>query len=175
MQPVARALSSEETVNALTDLTQRAHALIAPAQTINIVNTVEYSVGYGPFVTIIRGQKDITAAGSRFISELDGTQPFEDCTTITSTFKQFVRVNQDYLNVLIAKAGLLDIAPPTVGKPMSTSLREVKGVYEPISTSLISLCTSTAPELTLQAKNLKETLDLTIQKYETLGQRFQNN
>lgn len=50
MQPVARALSSEETVNALTDLTQRAHALIAPAQTINIVNTVEYSVGYGPFV-----------------------------------------------------------------------------------------------------------------------------
>ncbi|KAK3389110.1 hypothetical protein B0T20DRAFT_464762 [Sordaria brevicollis] len=168
-QPVTRAVTDQQVTDGLKLLTDKARALQEPAQSITIINAPLIVIGQGPFPRIIVGHNDIVSTSTALISQFPGTEPFGDkCAAITTSFKEFVRVNQAYLNILIGKAGLLTQAP-FIGQPMATSLRQVESVYDEISITLINLCESTATGLSADANSLGSTLDLAIQKYENLS------
>jgi hypothetical protein len=52
-----------------------------------------------------------------------------DVMAIANAFREFVRVHQALLNILIGKAGLFSIVP-FIGAPVSIALRSIEGVVD---------------------------------------------
>lgn len=63
---------------------------------------------------------------------MDGTSPItnvNDGTAIFDAFREFVRVHQVLLNILIGKAGLFNTVP-FIGAPVAAVLRQIEGVVD---------------------------------------------
>ncbi|KAI1430724.1 hypothetical protein GGR50DRAFT_683554 [Xylaria sp. CBS 124048] len=86
---------------------------------------------------------------------------------VDTAFREFVRVHQNLLNILIGKADILT-SIPIVGAPVAQALRNDEGILDPIAIALINLFPAQALDIQVQANSLGGTLDLAISKYTNL-------
>ncbi|KAI0805483.1 UVI-1 [Xylaria sp. FL0064] len=164
------ALTPTQIVTSIKQVTTISQQLQTPAQSITIVNAPLIVIGQGPFPQLISGFTQIVTTATSAIGQLDGTQPITadaDATAVFDAFREFVRVHQALLNILIGKAGIIEQVP-VVGQPVAAVLRQVEGVVDTIAITLINLVESRSKDLESEANNLGNTLDLCIQKYEGL-------
>ncbi|OBT69177.1 hypothetical protein VE03_02033 [Pseudogymnoascus sp. 23342-1-I1] len=173
---VIAAATPQQVSDGLKSLTQKAQALQAPAQSISIVNAPLILIGQGPFPQIIAGYSDIISTGnalaeqigaeSRMVRRRQVTRGAAD-DLVFDAYKEFVRVNQDLLNILIGKAGLVEQIP-LVGQPIAAVLRSFEGTADTISTALINTFVARANDFTSEANSLGGTLTIAIEKYGSL-------
>ncbi|KAI3327129.1 UVI-1 [Xylariaceae sp. AK1471] len=164
------AVTPSQLSDSINALTTKSQALQAPAQSITIINAPLIIIGQGPFPTLIAGFTDIVTTATVAIGQLKGTKTITkpaDATLVFDAFREFVRVHQVLLNILIGKAGLLEKVP-LVGQPVATVLRQVENVVDTITLSLITIVESKTGDIESQANSLGETLDLAINKYDGL-------
>ncbi|KAI1809996.1 UVI-1 [Poronia punctata] len=165
------ALTPDQIADGIKQITKKSQDLQEPAQSITILNAPLLIIGQGPFPKLIAGFTDIVSTATVVISQFEGTQPITadaDATLVFDTFRGFVRVHQELLNILIGKAGILEKVP-LVGQPIATVLRSVEGVVDTIAITLINTVESKAKDLQSEANSLGQTLDLAINKYEGIS------
>ncbi|EMD59780.1 hypothetical protein COCSADRAFT_30546 [Bipolaris sorokiniana ND90Pr] len=169
--PISAALTPAQIVDNIKMLTTKSQALQGPAQSITIINGPLIVIGQGPFPQIIAGFTDIVTTTTTAISQMQGTQPVKagaDADAIFDAFREFVRVHQVLLNILIGKAGLFTTIP-FIGQPVAAVLRQVEGVVDTIAFGIIDLVESRAADLQREANNLGATLDICINSYDGLS------
>ncbi|USP79085.1 uncharacterized protein yc1106_06359 [Curvularia clavata] len=166
--PIAAALTPAQVADNIKTLTSKSAALQAPAQSITIINGPLIVIGQGPFPQIIAGFTDIVSTATVAISQMEGSSPVPagaDADLIFEAFREFVRVHQVLLNILIGKAGLFTTVP-FIGQPVAAVLRQVEAVVDTIAFGLIDSVESRAADLQSQANTLGATLDICINSYE---------
>ncbi|CAN9101752.1 hypothetical protein CUC08_Gglean008568 [Alternaria sp. MG1] len=169
--PVAAQLSPAQVVSNIRTLTQKSQALQAPAQSITIINGPLIVIGQGPFPQIITGFTDIVSTATTAIAQMQGMPPVPagaDSDAIFDAFREFVRVHQALLNILIGKAGLFQTVP-FIGQPLAAVLRQIENVVDTIAFGLIDAVESRASDLQREANSLDGTLTICINSYEGLS------
>ncbi|TEA17654.1 hypothetical protein C8034_v011847 [Colletotrichum sidae] len=166
-----RALTPAQIVDNIRMVTTKSQALQAPAQSITIINGPLIVIGQGPFPQIVVGFTDIVSTVTTSLAQMQGTPPVPagaDADAIFDAFREFVRVHQALLNILIGKAGLFNTVP-FVGQPVAAVLRQVEAVVDSIAFSLIDLVESRATDLTSQANSLGGSLQTAIDSYDGIN------
>ncbi|KAK4652854.1 hypothetical protein QC762_512810 [Podospora pseudocomata] len=167
--PAMAALTSTQIADTLQTLTAKSQALQAPAQQITILNGPLIVVGLGPFPQIIQGFTEIITITTAAVPQIVATPRFEldaDRKTVADAFREFVRVHQVLLNILIGKAGLFQTVP-IIGQPVAAVLRQLESVVDSAAFALIDVVAGTngVPE---QANSLGNTIEIAIKSYEGL-------
>ncbi|KAF2998488.1 hypothetical protein E8E13_003103 [Curvularia kusanoi] len=165
--PALAQLTPAQVVSNINMITQKSQALQAPAQSITIVNGPLIVIGQGPFPQIIAGFTDIVSTATTAISQMQGMDPVpagQPSDAIFDAFREFVRVHQALLNILIGKAGLFNTVP-IVGQPVAAVLRQIENVVDTIAFGLIDQVESRAADLQAQAQTLDGTLQVCIDSY----------
>ncbi|KAI0405018.1 hypothetical protein F4802DRAFT_565379 [Xylaria palmicola] len=180
------AATPQQIADGIRSITQKSQALQAPAQSITVLNAPLIVIGQGPFPTLITGFQDIVSTATALVAQLPGSQPIRkrddeerqhardlvargpDADLVFSSFREFVRVHQTLLNILIGKAGVL-AKVPVIGQPVATVLRSVEGVVDTIAITLINLLQTHSNDVASDANSLGNTLTLTIDSYETIS------
>ncbi|KAI2636699.1 UVI-1 [Xylaria nigripes] len=175
------AATPQQVVDGIKSITQLSLDLQAPAQSITIVNAPLIVIGGGPFPQLIAGFSKIVITTQTLISQLavpvarsvpekvhardihlrDTVDPAD---AVFDAFRDFVRVHQDLLNILIGKAGILTKIP-VVGAPVAAALRGVEGVVDTVTIALITLFQTRAEDFEVQGNALGNTLELCINSY----------
>ncbi|OLN93971.1 hypothetical protein CCHL11_03473 [Colletotrichum chlorophyti] len=169
---VLGALTPQQIVSNIQMLTSKSQALQAPAQSITILNGPLIIIGQGPFPQIIAGFTDIITTVTVAIAQMQGTPVITveaDATAIANTFREFVRVHQVLLNILIGKSGLFSTVP-IIGQPVAAILRQLESVVDTIAFGLIDTIDGGAGtakgDVTKDANSLSATIGTAIEKYE---------
>ncbi|VBB81030.1 Putative protein of unknown function [Podospora comata] len=167
--PAMAALTSTQIADTLRTLTARSQALQAPAQQITIINGPLIVIGLGPFPQIIQGFTEIITITTAAVPQIAATSTFEleaDRKTVADAFREFVRVHQVLLNILIGKAGLFQTVP-IIGQPVAAVLRQLESIVDSAAFALIDVVAGTngVPE---QANSLGSTIEIAIKSYEGL-------
>ncbi|EFQ34458.1 hypothetical protein CGRA01v4_00113 [Colletotrichum graminicola] len=165
-------LTPANVVTNLNTLTAKSRALQAPAKDITLVNGPLILIGQGPFPAIIQGFTDIVSTTTNAITSMQGMAPVSagaDSDSIFNAFRDFVRVHQALLNILIGKAGLLNTVP-FAGQPIAAVLRQVEAVVDTVAFTLIDMVQSRAADLTAEANSLDQSLDTAIKSYQGVTQ-----
>ncbi|KAI4648077.1 hypothetical protein J4E93_004488 [Alternaria ventricosa] len=166
--PISAAITPAEVVTNIKSITQKSQALQSPAQSISVVNGPLVLIGQGPFPKIILGFSDIVTTATTAIAQMQG-MPREPAGASTDAvfeaFREFVRVHQALLNILIGKAGLFQTVP-FIGQPVSAVLRQIEQVVDTIAFMLIDTFEARAADLQKEAMSLTGTLDICIAKYQ---------
>ncbi|EUC47811.1 hypothetical protein COCMIDRAFT_3288 [Bipolaris oryzae ATCC 44560] len=168
--PISAAITPAQMVDNIKMVTAKSQALQAPAQSITIVNGPLIVIGQGPFPQIIAGFTDIVTTVTVAIAQMDGSQPVKagaQADAIFDAFREFVRVHQALLNILIGKAGLFTTVP-FIGQPVAAVLRQIESVVDTIAFAIIDLVQSRAADLQREANSLGATLDVCINSYQGL-------
>ncbi|KAK1961676.1 UVI-1 [Colletotrichum sublineola] len=166
-----RAITAAQMVDNIKMITQKSQALQAPAQSITVLNGPLIAVGLGPFPQIIAGFTDIVSTATTAIAQMQGSAPVpagNDAKAIFEAFREFVRVHQALLNILIGKAGLFNTIP-LIGQPVAAVLRQVEAIVDTIAFGIIDLVESQAEDLMSQANSLGSSLEVCIQSYDGLS------
>ncbi|KAJ3032092.1 hypothetical protein HK097_005378 [Rhizophlyctis rosea] len=174
---VQAALTPAQIVQNIETLTSKSQALQAPAQTISILNGPLIIIGQGPFpvynclfLRIIAGFTDIIQTATTAIAAMKGSAPVPagpDASLIFEAFREFVRVHQALLNILIGKAGLLSTIP-FFGEPVAAVLRQVEQIVDTIAFALIDQVESRSADLNRENGSLQATIRTAIRSYEGL-------
>ncbi|KAK1981209.1 hypothetical protein LZ30DRAFT_720924 [Colletotrichum cereale] len=167
----ARVLTPAQIVDNIKMITQKSQALQGPAQSVSLISGPLILIGQGPFPQIIVGFTDIVSTATTAIAQMQGTPPITsaaDGDAIFNAFREFVRVHQVLLNILIGKAGLFNTVP-FIGQPVAAVLRQIEGVVDTIALSLIDMVQSQSTNLMSQAKSLDGTLENAITAYDGLS------
>ncbi|KAI0469018.1 hypothetical protein F4859DRAFT_488248 [Xylaria cf. heliscus] len=178
------AATPQQIADGIKSITEKSQALQTPAQSISILNAPLIAIGQGPLPEIISGFSDIVSTANALIALFPNTAPIEkrgeqvhardlsprgpDADLVFGAFREFVRVHQTLLNILIGKAGILEKVP-IIGGPVATALRGVEGVVDTIAITLINLLQSHAGDVESDANSLGNTLDLAIQTYSPIS------
>ena len=169
--PIAAQITPAQVVSNIRMVTQKSQALQAPAQSITIINGPLIVIGQGPFPQIITGFTDIVSTATTAIAQMQGMPPVPagaDSDAIFDAFREFVRVHQALLNILIGKAGLFQTVP-FIGQPLAAVLRQIENVVDTIAFGLIDAVESRASDLQREANSLDGTLTICINSYEGLS------
>lgn len=172
--PIAAQITPAQVVSNIRMVTQKSQALQAPAQSITIINGPLIVIGQGPFPQIIAGFTDIVSTATTAISQMQGMPPVPagaDSDAIFDAFREFVRVHQALLNILIGKAGLFNTVP-FIGQPLAAVLRQIENVVDTIAFMLIDAVESRASDLQNQANSLDGTLTICINSYDGLSTKL---
>ncbi|TQN70703.1 hypothetical protein CSHISOI_04870, partial [Colletotrichum shisoi] len=151
-------------------ITTKSQALIAPAQSINVINGALIIIGQGPFPKIIAGFTDIVTTATVALTQMQGMPPVPagaESDAIFEAVRTFVKIHQQLLNVLIGKAGLLSTVP-IVGGPVAAVLRVVEDVVDTFAFALIDGVQSRAKDLEAELGSLTDTIQTAIKQYEGL-------
>jgi len=165
------AVTPAQAVDNINALTAKSQALQAPAQSITIINGPLIVIGLGPFPQIISGFADIVSTATSSIAAMQGSPDVTsatDATNIANAFREFVRVHQVLLNILIGKAGLFSTVP-LIGQPVAAVLRQIESVVDTIAFALIDMVESQAADLSNQQGSLDMTLQTAINSYDGLS------
>ncbi|KAK2007903.1 UVI-1 [Colletotrichum eremochloae] len=165
-----RAITPAQMVDNIRMVTTKSQALQGPAQSITILNGPLIIIGQGPFPQIIAGFTDIVTTVTVALTQMDGSAPVPagaQSDAIFDAFREFVRVHQALLSILIGKAGLFNTVP-VIGQPVAAVLRQVESVVDTIAFRIIDLVDSRAADLQREATALGGTLDTCINSYEGL-------
>ncbi|KAI9146826.1 hypothetical protein HJFPF1_13394 [Paramyrothecium foliicola] len=168
---VMGALSAKQMVDNIRTLTTKSQALQAPSQSITILNGPLIVIGQGPFPQIITGFTEIITITTTAIAQMQDSSPVtnvNDANAIFNAFREFVRVHQVLLNILIGKAGLFT-AVPVIGQPVAAVLRQLEAVVDTVAFMIIDTVESKARELTDQANSLSGTINIAIDAYDGLS------
>merc|ERR1711977_790957 len=152
-------------------LTVPVMAQTTPAQSINIINGPLILIGQGPFPQIIVGFTDIVTTTTTALAQMNGMAPVPagaQSDAIFDAFREFVRVHQVLLNILIGKAGLFSTVP-FIGQPIAAVLRQIENVVDTVAFALIDSVQSRATDLQNQASSLGGTLNTAIDSYNGLS------
>lgn len=166
--PITAQTTPAQVVSNIRMLTQKSQALQAPAQSITIINGPLIVIGQGPFPPIIAGFTDIVSTATTALAQMQGMPKVPagtDASAIFDAFREFVRVHQALLNILIGKAGLFTTIP-FIGQPVAAVLKQVENVVDTIAFQLIDTVESRAADLQNQAASLKSTIMVCINSYE---------
>ncbi|GAP87006.1 putative uvi-1 protein [Rosellinia necatrix] len=177
------ALTPQQLADGIKSLTQKSQRLQAPAQSITIVNAPLIVIGQGPFPVLIAGFADIVATATSLAAQFPGTAPITKrdeqehardlsprgagADLVFNAFRDFVRVHQALLNILIGKAGILTRIP-FVGPPVAGALRGIEGVVDATAIFLINTIEVRANDFASEANALGATITITIEKYDGL-------
>jgi hypothetical protein len=80
----------------------------------------------------ITGFTDIISTATTFLTQMQSMAPVPagaESDSVFNAFREFVRVHQALLNILIGKAGLFNTVP-LVGQPVAAVLRQVENVVD---------------------------------------------
>jgi hypothetical protein len=80
----------------------------------------------------IVGFTDIVSSATTYITQMQGMAPVPagaPADAIFDAFREFVRVHQALLNILIGKAGLFETVP-FIGQPIAAVLRQIENVVD---------------------------------------------
>jgi hypothetical protein len=169
--PVMAQFTPAQVVTSIQLITQKSQALQAPAQSITIINGPLIVVGLGPFPQIIVGFTDIVSTTTTALAQMQGMAPVPagaPSDAIFDAFREFVRVHQALLNILIGKAGLFSTVP-IIGQPIASVLRQIEGVVDTIAFALINNVQSRATDIQAQANSLSGTITIAINAYDGLS------
>ncbi|GKT86138.1 UVI-1 protein [Colletotrichum tofieldiae] len=164
-------ITPAQVVDNIRAVTTKSQALQAPAQSINVLNGPLLVVGLGPFPPIIAGFADIVTTATAAIVQMQGMAPVpagRQSDLIFEAFREFVRVHQVLLNILIGKAGLFNTVP-IIGQPVAAILRQIEAVVDTIALGLINNVQSRANDLQDEAKKLSGSITLSIDAYDGLN------
>ncbi|KAF3901322.1 hypothetical protein ABW20_dc0101760 [Dactylellina cionopaga] len=168
--PSFAALTAQQMTDNINSLTMKSQGLQRPARSITLLNGPLIVVGLGPLPTIITGFTDIVNTAQNAITTMAGSSPITvpaDATMVANAFREFVRVHQALLNILIVKAGLFTTVP-LIGVPVATALRGIEEVVDTIALGIIALVESKANGLSADADSLKTTIQTARSSYEGL-------
>ncbi|OCL06642.1 UVI-1 protein [Glonium stellatum] len=118
-------------------------------------------------IQIIAGFQDIVSTANSDISNMQGTPAVTtdaDSQAIFDAFREFVRVHQALLSILIGKAGLFSDVP-LIGAPVAAVLRSVEGVVDTIAFGLIDMVQSESADIASQQASLDQSLTQAITAY----------
>ncbi|EHK97582.1 UVI-1h [Glarea lozoyensis ATCC 20868] len=169
--PVIAQTTPAQVVQNIQLITQKSQALQTPAQTINILNGPLILIGQGPYPQIIVGFTDIVTTATTALAQMKGMAPVPagaESDAIFNAFREFVRVHQVLLNILIGKAGLFQTVP-FIGQPIAAVLRQIEGVVDTVAFALIDSVQSRATDLQSQASSLSGTITTAINAYDGLS------
>ncbi|KAF9698383.1 hypothetical protein EKO04_003925 [Ascochyta lentis] len=169
--PIAAALTPAQMVENIKMVTQKSQALQAPAQSITIINGPLLIIGQGPFPQIIAGFTDIISTAATAVGQMQGSNPVKagaESDDIFNAFRDFVRVHQVLLNILIGKAGLFTTVP-VIGQPVAAVLRQLENVVDTLAFGTIDLVESRAADLQREANSLGATFDICINSYKGIS------
>ncbi|GAB1316863.1 hypothetical protein MFIFM68171_07073 [Madurella fahalii] len=171
--PLFAALTPQQIVDSLQVLTTKSQALQAPAQSITIINGPLIVIGLGPFPQIITGFGDIVSTATTAAAALPGTAQITtdaDATAVADAFREFVRVHQVLLNILIGKAGLFQTVP-VIGAPVAAALPQVEAIVDTVAFAIADLVDPTTQKQRLYTdrSSLKGTLTITVNSYDGLS------
>ncbi|KAK4203484.1 hypothetical protein QBC40DRAFT_251183 [Triangularia verruculosa] len=167
--PVMAALTPAGIVVAIKDLTAKSQALQQPAHSISLINGPLIVVGLGPFPQIIVGFTQIINVATTAVPEIATTPAIDvvaDRQAVADAFKEFVRVHQVLLNILIGKAGLFTTVP-FIGAPVTAILRQLESTVDAFAFAVIDVVAS-QDGVPSSATSLTATLDAAIKSYEGL-------
>ncbi|KAM0267956.1 hypothetical protein ACHAQH_010070 [Verticillium albo-atrum] len=157
-------ITPSQVVDNIRTLTVKSQALQGPAQSITILN--------GPLlVRLLTGFADISATATAAIAQMQGMPKVpagSQSDAIFNAFREFVRVHQVLLNILIGKAGLFNTVP-LIGQPVAAALRSIENVVDTAAFMLIDNVESRADDLEAQAGMLKGTITIAIDSYDGLS------
>jgi hypothetical protein len=168
---VRAALTPIQMADNIKMLTTKSQALQAPAQSITIINGPLIVIGQGPFPVIITGFTEIITTVTTALAQMEGSTRVPagaSSTLIFDAFREFVRVHQVLLNILIGKAGLFNTVP-VIGSPVAAVLRQLEAVVDTVAFQLIDLVESRANDLMSEADSLSKTIGTAIGAYEGLN------
>ncbi|KAG4420712.1 hypothetical protein IFR04_006098 [Cadophora malorum] len=169
--PVMAQTTPAQVVDNIRMLTQKSQALQAPAQSINIINGPLILIGQGPFPQIIVGFTEIVTTTTTALAQMNGMAPVPagaQSDAIFDAFREFVRVHQVLLNILIGKAGLFSTVP-LIGQPIAAVLRQIESIVDTAAFALIDSVQSRATDIQNQAASLDGTLNTAIDSYNGLS------
>ncbi|KAH9866332.1 hypothetical protein J1614_008899 [Plenodomus biglobosus] len=169
--PIVAQSTPAQVVSNIQMITQKSQALQGPSQSISIINGPLILIGQGPFPQIIIGFTDIVTTATTAIAQMQGMPPVPagaQSDAIFDAFREFVRVHQVLLNILIGKAGLFNTVP-FIGQPVAAVLRQVESVVDTIAFALIDSVQSRATDLQGQASSLSGSLTTAIDSYDGLA------
>lgn len=172
--PSFAALSPVQIADNIRTLTAKSQALQAPANSITIINGPLIIIGSGPFPPIISGFAEIVTIASTAVAQMQGSPPITtapDAKLVADAFREFVRVHQVLLNILIGKAGLFNTVP-FIGQPVASVLRQIESIVDTVAFQLIDLLESQASQrtqVTNDANSLSGTIGIAIQSYDGLS------
>ncbi|KAJ3039665.1 hypothetical protein HDV00_012009 [Rhizophlyctis rosea] len=158
-------------------ITSKSQALQAPAQSITIINAPLIVIGQGPFPTIIAGYTELINIGSTAIAQEQGSAPITtaaDAKLVADAYREFVRVHQVLLNILIGKGGILGKVP-VVGPPVAAVLRQWENIEDTLAFGLIDRVQGQTTDIAAQANSFGQTLTLAINTYSEFSLRRRGN
>lgn len=169
--PVMAQTTPAQVVDNIKMLTQKSQALQGPAQSITIISGPLILIGQGPFPQIIVGFTDIVTTTTTALTQMQGMAavpagPQSDA--IFDAFREFVRVHQVLLNILIGKAGLFNTVP-FIGAPVAAVLRQIEKVVDAAAFALVDAVQSRADDFKNQAAALDGTITIGIKSYSGLS------
>ncbi|EXF80122.1 UVI-1h [Colletotrichum fioriniae PJ7] len=145
----------------------RASSVAAPWGLETMVQVLELTRSSPP-KQIITGFVDIVSTVTTALAQMKGMPPVPagaQSDAIFEAFREFVRIHQMLLNVLIGKAGLFSTVP-FIGAPIAAVLRQVEDVVDSVAFALIDAVQSRATDLQAQANMLTATITTTMDRYQ---------
>jgi hypothetical protein len=168
---VHAALAPAQVADNIRMLTAKSQALQAPAQSITVLNGPLIVVGQGPFPVIISGFTEIITIATTASAQMQGSAVVPagaNADLIFEAFREFVRVHQVLLNILIGKAGLFNTVP-VIGQPIAAVLRQLEAIVDTVAFQLIDTVQGRSKDLTSQAGSLSMTIQTAINSYNGLS------
>lgn len=126
------ATTPAEVVANIQSITEKSQALQEPASELTPLNGALVVLGQGPLPEVIFGFADIVATAGQAFAEMQGmapVRPGDASDAIFDSFREFVVVHQELLNILIGEAGLFSTVP-FIGAPMAAVLRQIETVVD---------------------------------------------
>merc|ERR1712054_25842 len=168
MATIASCIPAQQVADNIGQITALSRDLQTPAKSLSILDGPLLLTGRGNFPPVSQGLTEIVNVGTGF---LNGMNPEEygpaDSDIIFESFRTFVKVHQELLNILIGKSGLFSTVP-LIGQPVASVLRAVEGVVDALAISLIDMAESAAQRLQEEADSLDSTLQTAIDSYSGL-------
>ncbi|RMJ22902.1 hypothetical protein PHISP_06221 [Aspergillus sp. HF37] len=165
---VASAIPASQVASNIDQVTTASRELQAPAKQLSVLDAPLILVGQGNFPPIVTGFTDIVQTLQVFLDQMDPeTYSGNGADVIFDSFRTFVYVHQELLNILIGKAGLFSTVP-IIGQPVSAVLRALEAAIDTFVLSLIDMMESRVMDMKASAKALGSTLDTTIDAYNGL-------
>jgi len=154
------------------------------------VSPLSHRADLGGRQQIIVGFQDIIQTAVADYQAMQNNPQYEagpDSDSIFNAFRDFVRVHQQLLNILIGKAGLFQTVP-LVGAPVAAVLRSLEGIVDvcdldvlgksvsvsdhfsqSVAFSLIDTVQSRSGDIQAQASSLDASITNAIKAYEGLS------
>ncbi|KAI9727259.1 MAG: hypothetical protein M1828_006878 [Chrysothrix sp. TS-e1954] len=159
-----RAMTAQQMVDAINAITQVSRDLLPVVANIQTGDTAFAKRQDNPFQPVVDGFNQEIRTLQDDITAMDGTQPFSaaDAAPVCDAFSRFVTVDQQLLNIVIGKSGLLE---GIFLGPVASVLRSYEGVVDTFAFGVIDSVPSCQTAATQNKSNLDDILGKAVCAY----------